>query len=266
MYNSVIKVLVCSLSIVCCQQCTKRESKTINPLEGHWHNIDDRYDLTMDIDDSLVVLNKYSLFEYPETFPLFDSVNHKPSLPIPCGCGSAVLPVIDKFQIVGDTLIYDNKMAEECYAFTPFQFIRCNIKNCNWTQHYFPGQEVSLENFDSMKSMTIDLDSLRRNSVIINIAVGYPKSEEFGNEPKIQEMGVFIELEDISKVIAERKSLYLEDKITPPTVVCLVMDTSIPRDYAEMVINAIPKNEVSEVLHLVSFENGKKLGFERLLY
>jgi hypothetical protein len=264
MLKLLIKILSCFFIVFFFVKCIKKENKSINPLVGHWHNRNDIYDLTLDIDDSFAILNKFSLLEYPEIFPLYDSVHHRPSLPIPCGCGSAVLPVVDKFQIIGDTLIYDNEIAEECYAYTPFKFIRCNIENCKWADA-LPRQYVSLKKFDEVRSKIVDLDSLRSKSIIINIAVGYPKSEEFRHEPKIQSMDLFIEPTDIPRLIAEEKSFYRQSKIIRPMVVCLVVDNSVPKDYLNCVMASISKKEVSEVLHLVTIGNGNRLGFEKLV-
>jgi hypothetical protein len=223
-------------------------------------DLNDNYDFTLDIDDSLVKLNQYSLIEPYESFPLLDSISKLPALPIPCGCGGAVLPAVDKFQIRGDTLIYDDSIANDCYAFIPIKLIKANPANCKW-KHAITRHEVSLMNFDSAKSKIVDLDSLRKTSTIVNILIGYTIYEEFGDLPKIQAADTFIEPSDTPRLISEVKDRY---KGVKPIVVCLAIDSSVPESYSKKLFEAIPKDEVNAIYQMVTYDRGTKWGYEKI--
>lgn len=243
------------------QSCSQQS--TFKKLQGHWH-MDEPYSLTLDIEDSVVILNKYSLIDYPEEFPLLDSVDHAISLPVPCGCGGSTLPVMRKFQLRRDTLIYDEKISEECYAFTPIKFAKNNPSQCRW-KHAITGRNPIL-NFTSFpkvtSTMVINLDSLRSVSPIASILVGFPiEKEQFGVNPKIQAYDVFIEPKEIPLFIEQQKNMYGEDM---PLSVCLVIDNSVPQTFIDEVINAIPTEKVSNIFRLVSFEDENKFGYERM--
>ncbi|MFY8037686.1 MAG: hypothetical protein ACOVMQ_10995 [Cyclobacteriaceae bacterium] len=238
----------------------KKQLSVHEKLQGHWHVSNDHYNVSIDIEDSVVIFNKYSLVSFapPEKFDLYDSIK-VPVLPFYCGCGSAILPVVKEFQIKGDSLICTDETLDDCYAFTPLKFVRGNLKICKRDHAIVDSYGViKLENISNATSRIHDLDSLRLNYHVVTLQVAFAH-KEYGDGPKILGFDSFLELEDIPKLAEEESK-----KWNKPLVFCLAVDKSIPSAFADSLMHAIPKKKVHSVFTLASFDNGNKLGYQKV--
>ena len=242
--------------------CSPTRQKTLDKLQGHWH-MDSPYKMTLDINRSNVEMNKYSLFETPEQFPLFDSATHDIVLPIPCGCGGGKFAYVNKFSFRSDMLIYNKRIAEKCYAFTPMKFIRGDLKTCKW-KHTIQSNDVNvkLTAFPIRTSSVVDLDSLRSTSLVSYINIGIPERVEmFGFHPKIQVNGAYVEPRGILQFIRSEKS---RAEMTP-LVLCLNVDNAVPDILLEEVISLIPQDSVAAIYRLVTLQGQeKKYGYQKI--
>ncbi|MFM8851297.1 MAG: hypothetical protein ACKOE5_12990 [Cytophagales bacterium] len=237
--------------------CDKKQS-TVSKLQGHWHIVsNDHYNSTLDISDSTVVFDKYTLVSYSEEFGFFDSTSQSPVLPFYCGCGSAILPVFSKFKLRQDSLIYDDDELAECYAFGPLLFIRSDPKKC-FQQHTFSGGfwHVKLDKFQPASGDLISYDSSIRNHQPCHVGIGYPKFLEDGVEPKVQAHDVFIEKNEIPKLLNEIKSL------GQPIALYFIIDSSVPSAYIHSVMAEFKKekDKIQAVYQLV--EANGQLGYQ----
>ena len=242
--------------------CSQIKQNTFDTLQGHWH-MDSPYRMTLDISNSVVEVNKYSLFETPERFQLFDSATNDILLPIPCGCGGATLSAVEKFSFRSDTLIYDDEIVERCYAFRPMKFVRGDLETCQW-KHTIQGNSINvkLSAFPICTSSLVDLDSLRRTSIVSYINIGIPERVDmFGLRPKIQVNDVFVEPTGIKQFIDSEKSRGRNR----PLVLCLNIDNAVTRTFLEEVLASIPKDSVEAFYRLVTVQPKKKIyGYQKM--
>lgn len=227
-------------------------------LQGHWHTVgNDHYNSTLDITDSTVVFDKYTLVSYSEEFSLFDSAERNPVLPFYCGCGSDILPVFTKFKLRGDSLIYDKEELANCSSYSPLVFVRSDPNSCI-KQHAFSGHSwhIKLNKFHLASSKLVSYDSSIRNHFPCHIGVGYPKYIEDGAEPRIQAFDVFIEKNEIPKLINEIKSF------EQPVALYFIIDSRVPNAYVQNVINEFKKEKdnIQAVYQLV--ESNGLLGYQ----
>jgi hypothetical protein len=236
------------------------QQRTIEELKGHWHPVHaPHYSYTLDINDSVVTLNQYSLIEHSSSFSLFDSVDHATVLPVPCGCGDSTLPAIRKFEIINDTLIYDEKTLDACYAFKPLKFVKGNPESCQWT-HALSGNTspLALRTFPMQTSSFVAFDSVRRNSVIVPLLVGIPENtEEWGAAPRVQVNDIFAAPKEIPGLINQ-----IEIASSLPVSVCLVIDTTVPTTFINELKKQIPDRLAAHTFRLVSSSDGR-LGYEK---
>jgi hypothetical protein len=242
--------------------CRRTKQNTFDMLQGHWH-MDSPYRMTLDISGSTVEVNKHSLFETPEQFQLFDSATNDIMLPIPCGCGGMTLPRVDKFSFRSDTLIYDDEIVALCYAYTPMKFVRGNLEACQW-KHTIQGNSINvkLSAFPICTSSPVNLDSLRRTSLVSYINIGVPEHiEMFGRRPKIQVNDVFVEPTEIQQFIDSEKNR----GGNLPLVLCLNVDNDVSRTFLETVLAAIPNDSVAAFYRLVTVQPEKKIyGYQKM--
>lgn len=242
--------------------CSQTRQNTFDRLQGHWH-MDSPYRMTLDISSSTVEVNKYSLFETPEKFQLFDSATNDIMLPIPCGCGGATLSVVDKFSFRSDTLIFDDKIVESCYAYTPMKFVRGNLEVCQ-SKHTIQGNDINvkLSKFPICTSSLVNLDSLRKTSLVSYINIGIPeRTDMFGLQPKIQVNGVFVEPTGIKQFIDFEKGR----GGNLPLVLCLNVDNDVSPTFLEEVLAAIPNDSVAAFYRLVTVQSEKKIyGYQKM--
>lgn len=129
-----MRIAFALISLLLLITCTSKRD-IVSRLQGHWHTVgNDHYNSTLDISDSVVVFNKYTLVSYSEEFSLFDSVGRNPVLPFYCGCGSAILPVFSKFKLKEDYLIYDDEELADCYPCHLLKVIQTNVFNATLFQ------------------------------------------------------------------------------------------------------------------------------------
>lgn len=234
------------------------QQRTIEELKGHWHPVQTpHYSYTMDINDSVVTLNQYSLIEHSSSFSLFDSVDHATVLPVPCGCGDSMLPIY-KFEIINDTLIYDEETLDVCYAFKPLKFVKGNPESCRWT-HALSGNTspLALRTFPMQTSSFVAFDSVRRSSVIV--LVGVPENtEEWGAAPRVQVNDIFVVPEEIPRLINQ-----IEGVSSLPVSVCLIIDTTVPTTFINELKKQIPDRLATHTFRLVSSSDGR-LGYETM--
>lgn len=240
--------------------CRQQKQSTLDKLQGHWH-MDSPYRMTLDINNSSVEMNKYSLVETPRRFPLFDSVTNDILLPIPCG--NTTLPSAIKFSFRADTLIYDDEIVERCSAYGPMKFVRGAIEMCRW-KHTFQGRSINVKlvAFPIRTSSVVDLDSLRRTSLVSYINIGIPERVDmFGLRPKIQVSDVFVEPPGIKQFILSEK--WRADG--KPLVLCLNVDNAVSELLLEEVISSIPKDSVAAIYRLVTLPTEEdKYGYQKM--
>jgi hypothetical protein len=255
--TSLVLVIVSTFS-----SCSLTRQKTLDKLQGHWH-MDSPYQMTLDINHTSVEVNKYSLFETPEQFSLFDSAAHDIVLPVPCGCGGGKFPYVNKFSFRSDMLIYNNKIVKNCYAYSPMRFVRGDLKTCK-QKHTIQGNDINvkLSAFPIRSSYVVDLDSLRRTSLVSYISIGLPTNVDmFGSSPKIQVNDVYIEPRDIQLFISSEKARYPNE----PHVFCLNVDNAVSDILLEEVISVIRQNSVAAIYRLVTLPpEEKKYGYQKI--
>lgn len=243
--------------------CSSSKESTLKRLQGHWHSVGYPFLISMEIEDSLVSLFRYSLQIEERRLQLFDSIGSI-LLPVPCGCGGAILPVMSEFYFSGDTLVYDNdEILDECYAFKPMKFIKSNPAVCQWSHYVF--QNVLTVRLPTSKSGIIEVDSIKKNSLTGFISIGPPKDPEFGVEPKIQVQDVFISIKDIPifiSVTKQRNSIKSKQMLS----VVLALDSTVRKPFLDSVLNAIPKSDSIKLFRLVKAKDSDKLGYERISY
>lgn len=237
--------------------CTNRQNIAAQ-LKGHWHIENEHYNSTLDIDDSVATFNKYSLLSFPERFNLFDSASHQPVLPFNCGCGGGVYPEFSKFQIKGDTLIFDEEDLDICYVFSPLKFIRGNPVAC-YKSHYFSGETkiLQLNRFPDASEKVVNYDSLINKYNVSHVKVGFSTYPEDGVNPKIQVHDVFIEKQTIQKFIEEE--LFYYESIA----ICFVIDDSVPKEFIKSILPEFRNKRIEGIYHLVSYD-GTKLGYQQM--
>jgi hypothetical protein len=240
-------------SLLLSTACSNNQ-RTVSKLQGHWHTVgNDHYNSTLDISDSIVVFDKYTLVSYSEEFSLFDSVGRNPVLPFYCGCGSAILPVFSKFELREDSLIYDKEELTDCLRFSPLVFVKSNPRSCI-QQHIFSGfsWHIRLAKFQQASGNLVDYNSSIQNYHPCHIGIGYPRFLEDGVEPKIQVFDVFIEKNEIPKLINEINTL------GKPVAIYFIIDSSVPNAYTQSVISEFKKekDKIQAVYQLVE-SNGQ---------
>jgi hypothetical protein len=258
-----VKSTIFIVILMTLQTCFPSRPTTIDSLKGHWH-MDTPYSLTLDITDSVVQVNKYS-FRNDERyeFQLFDSTDNAITLPIICGCGGTMLPVVRNFTISKDTLRYDNGISVTCYAITPICFLKSDPENCKWS-HILSGisPTVRLASFPERTSTIVNVDSLRQQNIVVFLDIGPPLNKaQFGDYPRIQAADVFITLDEIPEFIHHEKMRYDEHKAV---VLCLNIDKSVSSSFVQEVVHAIPTDSISGIYRLVSSESEIKLGYEKI--
>lgn len=231
-------------------------------VQGHWH-MKSPYHFTLDVEDSIVKFNKYSFSDYSDDFFLYDSVDGVPVFPVPCGCGGGVYPLVRKFQLTNDSLIYADSIVVECSAYSPIKFVKSDPKQCKWS-HVFAdwSGNVRLENFPASTSAIGRLDTLDRKNAVAAIAVGFPlEYEQFGDDPVILAHDVFIASSDLPLFLEKEHE---RDGRGYPLVVCLIVDKSVPAGFVEAVIAAIPEKSVDKIFQVVSSTGEIKIGYQRI--
>lgn len=252
-----MRIAFALLSLLLLITCTSKRD-IVSRLQGHWHTVgNDYYDSTLDINDSVVVFNKYTLVSYSEEFSLFDSVGRNPVLPFYCGCGSAILPVFSKFKLKEDYLTYDDEELTDCSAFSPLSFVKSDPNKC-FQRHAFSGYSwrLKLDEFLPRSGNFVSYDTTIRNHQICHIGIGYPKYSEDGTKPRIQAFDVLIDKKEIPKLINEVKSF------GQPVALYFIIDSSVPIDYVKSVINEFKKekHKIQAVYQLV--ESNGQLGYQ----
>lgn len=245
------------------QGCQLSDDAHLQKLKGHWH-MEHPYNLTLDISDSIVVVNQYSLTGDHYQFPLRDSKDRSISLPIPCGCGESLLPAIKKIKFNKDTLIYDDEKAiEDCYAFSPVKFVKSDIDKCKWSHALgWKSELINVSNFPKANSNLINGDSLRREKAIITLLIGYAvEQEQYGVNPKILARHTFIDITEIPFFLENERTMY---DTTIPLMLFLAIDTSVPEDFVKDVINAIPNDKINAIFQMVWASDETTLGYQQI--
>lgn len=256
---SSFRVLIYGVLLVGMTSC-KKQLSVHEKLQGHWHVSDENYNVSLDIEDSVVIFNKYSLVSFapPEKFDLYDSTK-APVLPFYCGCGSSILPVVNEFQIKGDSLICTDETLDFCYAYTPLKFVRGDLKTCK-RDHAFVGylEYLELVHFPVRKKAANTLNEIAQQYFTASLLIAYAvDSTQFGSKPKILAGDAFIEMAEVKRYIDERVQTAQE-----PVNVALIIDQRVPRSFLNEVMDEIHKTNFNEIYHLVEYDDGSKLGYE----
>ncbi len=180
-------------------------------LNGYY--VSDRYGYTIDIIDSLVLLNTDNIFTDEHDTIIIDLKNNSFVRSSP-----RMFPFYD-FKASKDkvTLYFEHDAGTES-----LDFYKTELRDRR-------------KNFFSTSSLKIDLndcdgscyDITDRN--IANILIGTPKNKEWGDSIKIQFKDVFISVKDIKKL----------DEVTSDStvVVCLFFDKNVPQSIQSQIIN-----------------------------
>lgn len=256
---SSFRLLIYGVLLVVMTGC-KKQLSVHEKLQGHWHVSNDHYNVSLDIEDSVVIFNKYSLVSSrsAEKFDLYDS-SKVPALPFYCGCGSAILPVVKEFQIIGDSLICTDETLDFCYAYTPLKFVRGDLKICK-RDHVFAGhaEYLVLEHFPDKEKVANTLNEIAQQYLTTSLLIAYAvDTTQFGSKPKILAGDIFVELVDVKRYINERVQTAQE-----PVNVALIIDQRVPRSFVNQVMDEIHKTNFNEIYQLVEYDNGSKLGYE----
>lgn len=256
---SSFRLLIYGVLLVGLTSC-KKQLSVHEKLQGHWHVSNDHYNVSLDIEDSVVIFNKYSLVSSapPEKFDLYDS-SKVPVLPFLCGCGSAILPVVKEFQIKGDSLICTDEALVSCYHPSPIKFVCGDLKTCK-RDHAFVGylEYLELDHFPERKKVANTLNKITRQYLTTSLLIAYADdTTQFGSKPKILAGDIFVELVDVKRYINEWVQTAQE-----PVNVALIIDQRVPRSFVNQVMDEIHKTNFNEIYQLVEYDNGSKLGYE----
>lgn len=259
LFNKTI-VIALMMGIISLPGCGDSKETTLQKLKGHWH-MKTPYRLTLDISDSTVKVNQYSMLNYPIEVPLFDSLDGSISLPIFCGCGGTAMPIVKDFFFSHDSLVFDNKITSKCLVDAPVKFWKDDPEQCKWTHalENWP-DDLELSSFPEQTLPFINLDSLRENNIVAFMALGYPvKKDLWGIMPKIMVRDLFISFTEIDEFINQERQIYGENY---PVSLCLIIDTSVPQTFVKGVFTALPENVDVKLYRLATSKEESKLGFE----
>ncbi len=258
-----LKYVLLGIVILVMQSCWFESTKsTMSRLQGHWH-MSAPYHNTVDIIDSIAIIDKYSFTNSDFAISLFDSATHEIALPTHCGCGGSILPLEKKFEIKGDTVFYfdADSLLTNCYSFTPMKLYRSDIDLCR-QQHVTDDFNyiLDLTEFRNATSAIINYDSLKKTSAIAAIILGYEKNNFKHDSVRIAVSDVFIDFNDIPRYL---KEVWMGKGEHVPLVVCIIASKDVPQHYLDKVVATVERDTIKvDQYQLVSYGNDKKLGYQ----
>jgi hypothetical protein len=208
----------------------RSSQKVIRKLQGHWHSTSD-LNITLDIIDTLAVVNRYSRIVPPDTFSLIDRELGSVVLPVHCGCGGGLFPHMTRFRVTEDHLHYDSVSDPMCYP-EGMNFVRATGANCKMTH--------ALSGYNSIAINNLALPAASAREYIETVPLPYGvviighTDKNLGAGPKIQVNDVFITPGQIPEWIRERKELGKE------WLFIWAIDETVPNGFLEEVFHNVP--------------------------
>ena len=227
--------------------------KVIKKLQGHWHPTSD-LNITLDIIDTLVIVNRYSRIVPPDTFSLIDRELGTVVLPVHCGCGGALSPWMTRFRVTEDHLHYDSVSGSMCYP-QGMHFVRATEANCEMTH------ALSGNNALAIKKLELSAASVR--ACVENVPLPYGiviiGNTEFGSASEIQVNDVFITPGTLPEWM---RQLYEKEPGKDWHFVWAI-DETVPRDFLEEVFHNVPRDS-SMHYRLVRSMDNTSVQYERI--
>jgi hypothetical protein len=254
-----LKVLLVVFTSALFTSCDTTE-ETFQRLQGHWHSVKYPFRITMDVEDSLVYLDRYSLTCRQSSGVLFDSTGAL-ALPGICGCGLPAEPVWQDFYFDGDTLIYLTKdLVNICITVDTIKLIKSDPKSCKW-RHYSSNEELVVATPYALSTKIENVELVRNTLATAILFIGHPKRTEMGINPKIQVRDVFITLKDIPTFISRSHTANDTNEVLS---VILAADSTVKKSYMDSVISVIPKSDSIRIFRLVRARESDELGLEEI--
>jgi hypothetical protein len=255
--------LVLAIGFAGCRDNSQKS--TVEKLQGHWHAVDPdsvfgaRYILyTLDVVDSVMEVNRYSMASYPVSFSLYDSASGKIQLPIHClNLQAAVVA----FEVSADSLIiHDEKLLEICADQMPLAFVRANSDACAVTHALeAPQSEIQISSVPTSAVPGVSVQKLYEKYPVTFLIVGTPaKPQYYGTAPRILADDVFIEITDLSRYFERERDRWMDR----PFAICLILSDELQDQYVSEFIKATRESHHGPIYQLFDFEG--TLGYHLL--
>lgn len=255
-YNSLmgVKIIIC-LGVIMMAGCMQRQTN-LERLQGHWHVISQHSDLTYDIRDSFVEVNKYSFADSWGGYNILikgDSI----LLPVPCH-HLAAMEMYSRYSLSGsgDSLIIYS--APECFQFDDsLLLIRMDERDCKW-RDALASSNVNVDPPNGSDEGFIIADSLN-TSLTAHIFIGKAKDTIFGESVRINVWDVFISQNELIPYFRQLFTMIeRQDKIA----VCLNYDRNVSKAFLYSVVKNMPLDSISKIYSLVSLPGEIKLAYQ----
>jgi hypothetical protein len=226
----------------------------IRELQGHWHSSTDE-SITLDVIDTLVIVNHYSRTVPPDTFSIIDRELGRVVLPIRCGCGGGLFPEMSRFTVNADILTYDSITDGPCYGFDDMRFKRCDPAICH-LEHAI--QPHGVLNFYRLPVARETISMQLKSSLYSTVLIGFPSEEEYGAGPAIQVNDVFITAEQLPQYFNSEKQ---KGNYGPKLTLVWLIDADVPADFLANVFQNVPRDS-STHYQLVMSKDKKRIGYQ----
>jgi hypothetical protein len=227
--------------------------RKITDLQGHWHS-ETEGNVTLDIVDTLVIVNRYSRLTTPDTLSIIDRELGRVVLPIPCGCGFSMQPQMGRFTVRDNILTYDSISLHWCYPFIDMRFKRCDPATCHLS-HALEPYTYAID-FNQLPVGHGEIHNKLSHPFYSLILIGFTSDDEFVPGPKIQVNDVFISPKGLPQYFELEKQ-----RTERQPMVIWVIDAAIPQTFLEDVFQYVPRDS-STHYQLVTSEDNSQVGYQ----
>lgn len=245
-FEKILIGLLTFISISCLPDQSER-------LKGHWHAIPDQYNyLTLDIEDTVTITDKYSLCGYHYFEYNRKNKNGKEILP------SSIYKSSGTFEVTGDTLIVqDSSIA--------FIYIRKKINECIMEDRY---RDCYVKTSLLPYSPSIDWKISYTSFCSADLFIGFPNAETksgsqlrntFPDSVVIGYQSVLISLNDFPRFYQEVKDMCFNDN--RPLNMNLHIDNDVPESFVRKIESLTPQEFL---IHRVVISETGDIGLKRI--
>lgn len=222
-------------------------------LKGHWHAIPDKNNyLTLDIDDTVTITDKYSLCGMHYVENNRKSKNGKEILP------SSIYESSSTFEVKGDTLIVQDSSSA-------FIYIRKKISECILEDRY---RDCYIKGTLLSYSPSIDWKIGYKRFCSTNLFIGFPNTETksgsrlrntFPDSVVIEYQSVLISLNDFPRFYQEIKDMCFDDN--RPLNMNLHIDSNVPESFVKKIESLTPQEFL---IHRVVISETGDIGLKQI--
>ena len=228
--------------------------RKIRALQGHWHS-DTKENVTLDVIDTLVIVNRYSRITAPDTLSIIDRELGRVVLPIHCGCGGPLLmPEMSRFTVDGGMLTYDSITSTACYPFRDMHFKGCDPASCHLNHALEP--YTGPIKFGELPVGAGEMNSKVNHSFFGLILIGFPSEEEFRPGPMLQVNNVWISPDGLPQWFDSERARG-ENQVMN---FIWVIDATVPKIFLEEAFQYVPQDSSSHY-QLVMSEDKSQIGY-----